>query len=172
MCIFGNESVPAALLSTEALTCVSPAQSIDEGVHFAVSLNEIDFICPHNARFFYLPRVKNVLIEPSGGPLTGGTLVTITGTDFDRSHPISCKFGSSHSVGIVYISDKNIQCRSPPHDAPGTVDFAVVTRDNQISLDDVVVFEYYKPPTILFAGPSSGPHRGGTVVRVYGSDFL
>ena len=27
------------------------------------------------------------------------------------------------------------------------------------------------PPTILFVDPSSGPHRGGTVVRIYGSDF-
>jgi hypothetical protein len=110
MCIFGNESVPATLLSTVELTCISPAHSIDEGVHFAVSLNGVDLIRPHDARFVYTPRVKNVSIEPNGGPLTGETLVTITGTDFDRSHPISCKFGLSHSDGIVYISDKNIQC--------------------------------------------------------------
>jgi len=171
MCIFGNESVPATLLSTVELTCISPAHSIDQGVHFAVSLNGVDLIRSHDARFVYTPRVKNVSIEPNGGPLTGETLVTITGTDFDRSHPISCKFGSSYSDGIVYISDKIIQCRSPRHDSPGTVDFVVVTRDNHISLDDVVVFEYYKPPTILFVGPSSGPHHGGTVVRIYGSDF-
>ena len=168
VCIFGNESVPASLLSTEELTCVAPAHTMDEGVYFAVSLNGVDLLQHTDARFFYLPHVKRVSIEPSGGPLTGGTLVTVTGTDFDKSFPIGCKFGS-YSDGIVYVSDKTIQCRSPPH-PPGTVDFVVITNDNEISLDDVV-FEYYKAPTILFADPISGPQHGGTVVRIYGSDF-
>lgn len=141
---------------------------MDEGVYFAVSLNGVDLLQHTDARFFYLPHVKRVSIEPSGGPLTGGTLETVTGTDFDKSFPIGCKFGS-YSDGIVYVSDQTIQCRSPPH-PPGTVDFVVITNDNEISLDDVV-FEYYKAPTILFADPISGPQHGGTVVRIYGSDF-
>ena len=169
VCIFGNELVPASLLSTEELTCVSPAHTMDEGVYFAVSLNGVDLLQHTDTRFFYLPHVKRVSIEPSGGPLTGGTRVTVTGTDFDKSFPKGCKFGSSYSDGIVYVSDQTIQCRSPPH-PPGTVDFVVITNDNEISLDDVV-FEYYKAPTILFADPISGPQHGGTVVRIYGSDF-
>ncbi len=168
-CIFGNDTVTATLVSTEELTCVSPPHAKADEVEFAISMNGVEVVRYLHGRFQYLPNIRDVAIGPCGGPFTGGTLVTVTGADFSRSRPISCKFGSMHSDGILYISDQAIQCWSPPHH-PGTVAFSVKTEYNEFSFDNIV-FEYYKAPTILFARPTSGPIHGGTVVRIYGSDF-
>ena len=172
VCIFGNETVPASLPSSDELTCVSPPHSTNEEVFFGVSLNGVDLV-QHRATssFLYLPIVKTVSIEPSGGPFTGGTLVSVTGDDFTNSSSMRCKFGSSYSDGMLYISEHMIQCRSPPY-SRGTVSFVVITdNDDDDITQEEVTFEYYKPPTILFASPITGPHHGGTLVRIYGSDF-
>jgi len=169
MCIFGNETVPATLRSTQELSCISPSHSINEDVFFGVSLNGVDLVTQHRpSSFLYLPIVKTVSIEPSGGPFTGGTVVTVSGDDFDSSS--RCKFGSTYSDDIVYISNERIQCRSPSH-PPGTVSFVVSgIEDDGIAQEDVA-FDFYKPPTILFANPTTGPPHGGTIVRVYGKDY-
>ena len=158
-----------ALLPTEELACVSPPRDQSSEVDFAVTLNGVDLIQQGPTTFLYLSNAKTVAMEPSGGPFTGGTIVTATGIDFDTSLVTGCKFGSAYSDGIVYISDQMIQCRTPSH-PPGTVDFSIMTGYKEIAPGDVV-FEYYKPPTILFASPSSGPRYGETVVRIYGNDF-
>jgi len=168
MCIFGNETVPATLRSTQELSCISPSHSINGEVYFAVSLNGVDLVQHRPSSFLYLPIVTTVSIEPSGGPFTGGTIVTVSGDNFDKAS--RCKFGSTYSDDIVYISNEKIQCRSPSH-PPGTVSFVVSgIEDDGIAQEDVA-FEFYKPPTILFANPTSGPPHGGTIVRIYGKDY-
>ena len=169
LCVFGNETVPATPLSTEEMTCISPPHHVDEAVSFAVSLNGVDVIRHGYQRFHYLPVVKHVSIKPSGGPFTGGTLVTVTGINFGKSLVTNCRFGAFSSDGIVHISDNSIQCKSPPH-PPGTAKFALTTEGDEITPDDVA-FEFYKPPTLLFSQPTSGPHAGETVVRIFGQNF-
>ena len=168
ICIFGSITVPASILSSEELTCVSPPASVDGEISLLVSLNGVDLIQHRAILFHYLPNAKAMSIEPSGGPFTGGTLVTVIGHSFGKALATSCKFGSLYSDGIVYISEDTIQCMSPIHPS-GTVDFSVVTASDEVVSD--VVFVYYKPPVILFASPSSGPHQGKTPVRIYGNDF-
>ncbi|KAL9189515.1 hypothetical protein ACHAXT_009190 [Thalassiosira profunda] len=167
-CIFGSVTVPALVLSNEELTCVSPPHSNERPVFFAVSLNGVDLAEEGRTAFLYTPNVQTVSIYPSGGPFTGGTLVTVTGDAFERSSSLQCKFGELYS-DAVYLSDQTVQCKAPMH-PPGTVDFVVVAEGDDV-MPSETVFEFYQPPVILFNNPTSGPHYGETVVRIYGHGF-
>ncbi|EED88737.1 predicted protein [Thalassiosira pseudonana CCMP1335] len=169
LCRFGNVSVPALALTTRDLTCVSPSFSTNEEVLFTVSMNGgVNWVELGHVSFLYLPIIKTVFIEPSSGPFTGGTLVTVDGVDFDQSSTVACRFGDVVSTEVVFLSDQRVQCKSPSH-PPGFVSFAVTSEDTEASSE--LSFEFYMPPQIMSAFPINGPRRGGTVVKVYGKHF-
>lgn len=63
-------------------------------------------------------------ITPSSGDVAGGTLVVISGTNFDPAST-TVTFGGLAAAGTV--SQTQIQCSSPPH-AAGPVDVVVTTQ--------------------------------------------
>lgn len=66
-------------------------------------------------------------MEPHGGPISGGTEVTVYGTNFAGGDQYKCKFGTE-LVSATYQSDRNvILCSSPPQNATvGSVRFRIV----------------------------------------------
>ncbi|MHB1891663.1 MAG: IPT/TIG domain-containing protein, partial [Acidimicrobiales bacterium] len=63
-------------------------------------------------------------ISPSSGPTSGGTVVTITGTNLDGATVVD--FGPNEASNITVVSSTEIQVTAPPGSA-GTVDITVVT---------------------------------------------
>jgi hypothetical protein len=51
-------------------------------------------------------------VQPNTGPPTGGTVVTITGTGFDR--PATLTFGGTPGVGVTVNSGTQITATTPP----------------------------------------------------------
>jgi cysteine-rich repeat protein len=72
--------------------------------------------------FVAIPTVSG--ISPAGGPVSGGTLVTITGTSFIDVASIS--FGDT-PAGFTVNGPSSITAVSPAVEAPDTVDVTVVT---------------------------------------------
>src|SRR5947209_1898779 len=68
------------------------------------------------------PVVTNV--NPSSGPITGGTAVTITGMNLANATAV--KFGGVNATSFIVNSDTSISAVSPAH-SPGTVDVTVTT---------------------------------------------
>ncbi len=68
------------------------------------------------------PRVAG--ISPSSGPTAGGTLVTITGTNFTGATAVL--FGDVPATSFSVYSDTEIQATAPAQ-AAGTVDVTVET---------------------------------------------
>lgn len=64
-------------------------------------------------------------VNPTGGPLGGGTGVTITGTGFLGA--TSVKFGGVLGTSLVVGSDSTITVTTPAGTAPGPVDVVVTT---------------------------------------------
>jgi len=64
-------------------------------------------------------------VTPSFGPITGGTLLTITGENF--SNASSVKFGSTPAASFSVDSDDKITATAPKTDRPGKVDITVTT---------------------------------------------
>lgn len=72
------------------------------------------------------PTVSSV--DPSTGPTTGGTLVTIDGDDFVLGAKVL--FGSQEGTNVAFASATRLQVTAPSHDA-GSVPVTVLNPDGQ-----------------------------------------
>jgi len=104
-------------------------------------------------------------IDPTSGPATGGTSVTITGTDFGGSTGVT--FDGVAATDFVVVSDTEITVTSPSH-AAGDVDVII---QHPAGASNVEEFTYTPVPLISTLVPEFGPVEGGTVVIITGSEF-
>lgn len=115
-----------------------------------------------------LPHIDS--FNPSSGPATGGTQVTILGQNFLTGCRI--KFGGVDVAQVSLISDKKIIAVTPPGTIIGPVNVRIVNPDQtgDVALD---FFEYTPAPrpAISSVQPASGPRAGGTQVTITGQSF-
>jgi hypothetical protein len=110
-------------------------------------------------------------ISPSGGPMAGGTNVTITGSGF--SGATNVQFGVISGTGLNIVNDSRLTIVSPPHSA-GTVAISVTGASGARSAENPYsMFQYEEVsfPRVSAVSPSSGPITGDTVVTITGSGF-
>ncbi len=118
-------------------------------------------------QFTYLaPAVTG--ISPNAGSTAGGTVVTITGSNFIGVTAV--RFGSTAATSFTVVSATQITATAPVH-AGGNVDVRVV---NVGAASAVVTADQftYQAPAILGISPNSGLSTGGTVVTITGSNFV
>jgi hypothetical protein len=79
-------------------------------------------------------------IAPTIGPVTGGTVVTITGKNLNGASAV--KFGETPATNVTVESDTEITATAPPSTQPGKVDVTVSTfaGDNADSRYDDYVY--------------------------------
>ncbi|MBV9292184.1 MAG: IPT/TIG domain-containing protein, partial [Frankiales bacterium] len=112
------------------------------------------------------PSVSSV--SPSAGPTAGGTVVTITGTNFVNGATVS--FGGSAGTGVIVNSATSITATSPA--GSGTVHVTVTTPGGTSATSGADQFTYDGVPSVTGVSPSAGPTAGGTVVTITGSNFV
>ncbi|HVX07592.1 IPT/TIG domain-containing protein [Humibacter sp.] len=104
-------------------------------------------------------------IDPTHGPQTGGTTVTITGSGFTQATGVT--FGGDQGTGFTIVDDSHITVTTPAHD-PGDVP-VVVQSPNGDSGPGTFTFDVI--PAINGLNPTSGPETGGTSVTITGTGF-
>ena len=104
-------------------------------------------------------------LEPSFGPGTGGTTVTITGSNFNEVTTV--KFGSSEAASFRVESETTITAVSPA--GKGTVEVIVEARGGASASSFAAMFDY--APTVTSVTPSHGPPLGGAEVMITGTNF-
>jgi hypothetical protein len=113
-------------------------------------------------------------IVPNSGPLSGGTVVTINGSNFTSSTqtaPPSVSFGGTQATNVKVLSPLQLSATVPSH-AAGSVNVQVTTADGQSSTL-AQAFNYTSSTlTVSKLSPISGPAAGGTTVTINGADFL
>ena len=124
----------------------------------------------------YLNSVTVAGVSPSGGPHSGGTVVTLYGDGFQPGR-MRCRFCGS-VVEASFVSGVAARCVSPVHG-----DDARMTRGGAfVCLVSVSVnsnefsafrsqFTYRDPAHVNSNAPASGPQLGMTRVSVRGSGF-
>jgi hypothetical protein len=114
-----------------------------------------------------LPSVPTISpIIPNAGPLAGGTVVTITGTNFAGTPSVT--FGGNAATNVAVVDSTTITARTPAH-AVGAVDVVVTTADGTTT--STSGYTYMAAPTITGISPNAGPLAGGTTVTITGTSL-
>jgi IPT/TIG domain len=114
--------------------------------------------------FGYVATVSGV--SPNAGPLSGGTLVTITGLGFTDATAV--QFGTTNAA-IASVSPTAITAYSPA--GTGTVDVTVILPSGASPVSTADQFRFVALPAVTGVSPDSGPAAGGTTVTISGSGF-
>ncbi|MBH0024910.1 IPT/TIG domain-containing protein [Salinibacterium sp. SWN248] len=167
------ESVLAITINNQELIGTAPEQQfVETALRVGLlaqgpvaSLLELDVarsaVGPNHAGV--IPVISDV--DPSSGPATGGTAVTITGTGFTGSTGVT--FDGDAGTTFTVVSDTEITVTSPAH-AAGDVDVII---QHPAGASDAAEFTYTPVPLISSLTPNFGPIAGGTVVTITGSEF-
>ncbi len=108
---------------------------------------------------------------PTSGPATGGTVVTITGTNFATGATVH--FGGVLASGITLVSSTQLRATTPAGTAGARS--VQVTNTNGLSATPAAQFTYTATsggPTITSVSPSSGPIAGGTTITITGANYV
>ena len=132
-------------------------------------MNEQDY-SSDGVHFEYQQPVRVRSVEPSRGPVEGGTFVNVTGSGFARRAALLgylfCRFNHT-LVAAVWRSSTELHCIAPEH-VMGVVNVELTLNDQQYTSSGVH-FEY-QDVALHSIEPPSGPVLGGTSVTVRGSN--
>ncbi|MCD9823574.1 IPT/TIG domain-containing protein [Bradyrhizobium japonicum] len=104
-------------------------------------------------------------ISPTGGPLAGGTIVTITGANLSGATAVT--FGATAAAGFTVNSATQITATSPA--GTGTVDVRVTTVGGTSASSAADQFSYAATPAVTSVAPNAGSTTGGTSVTITGT---
>jgi IPT/TIG domain len=174
MCKFGDVLSTAELTDDDTVAvCHSPVMTAGTTVAVELSSNSVDYSSSKQI-FSYTAPVTVTDVSPRSGPLTGGTMVYVTGTGFNAATAtLQCRFGSGATVALVaavYVSDGVCVCLSPAVAAAASVSIALTTNEQDYSSAEQH-FQYTAAAVITSVTPLTGPESGGTVVYISGSGF-
>ncbi len=173
---FGStEATSFTVISSTEIQATSPAESAGTvnmtvtspgGTSPVTSADQFTYTSPTPT-----PQPPTVTaISPTSGPTSGGTKVTITGTNFVTGATV--KFGSLTATAVTFNSVTSITATSPAESA-GTVNVTVTTPGGGTSaISTADQFTYQVPvPTVTAISPTSGSTAGGTKVTITGTNF-
>jgi hypothetical protein len=157
--------------SDSLMTAMSPAEqagTVDITVTTANGTSALGSTDRFTFTASTLPTVTS--IAPTSGPVSGGTIVAITGTNFTGAQTVF--FGGFLATSFTVNSSTSITAVSPPHTS-GTVDVTVTTPSGVSSLStaDHFTFTAAGTPAVTSITPTSGGTAGGTTVTITGSGF-
>jgi cellulose synthase/poly-beta-1,6-N-acetylglucosamine synthase-like glycosyltransferase len=105
-------------------------------------------------------------IYPSVGSDSGGTLVSIEGTDLSGASRVT--FGSVDAQ-VVKVASDVISAITPAQPGAGPVDVRITTPGGSTAVGPAGQFAYAVTPAVTGLSPTTGLVRGGTVVTIRGS---
>jgi IPT/TIG domain len=113
--------------------------------------------------------VAITVVKPVSGPISGGTVVTITGTGFTAQSAV--RFGQSASPGVTVVNTTTIKAVTPARGTAGNVDVGV-TVPGKSEVVKTGGFAYVAPQgKVTKMDPAEGPVAGGTQVTITGEQF-
>ncbi|HUX33533.1 MAG TPA: IPT/TIG domain-containing protein [Gemmatimonadaceae bacterium] len=155
---FGGVAATVVSHTHTTITVTSPAGTPGASVPVIVTVAGQ----ASNALSFTYDSPVIAAITPSHGPTTGGTSVTISGTNFGASPTV--RFGAQIAP-VTSATATSIVVTSPPGE--GTVPVVVTAGSAQ----SAPVSFAYDAPALTAITPASGPAAGGTSVDLTGIDF-
>ena len=168
---FGSITVASIFVSTEQLRATSPALGLAMTVDVAV-LSPAGPSAKHpDAVFTYTDGPIISSLNPTFGPVIGGTVVVITGSEFVA--PVTVYFGDIAAPAANVDSKTQVTVLSPANSANGLTPVRVETSAGVSPPNDAARFEYrLVPPEVVAVSPATGVSGGGETVTIKGKGFL
>ena len=160
----GAAATNVAIVSGTQITATTPAGSAG-GVTVTVTVNGQSGNLTNGFTYIVAPTVSSV--SPNTGSTTGGTAVTITGTNFAAGATVT--FGSAAASNVVVVSGTQITATTPAGSAGAVT--VTVTNPGPQSGSLANGFTYVVVPTVSSVSPNNGSTTGGTAVTITGTNF-
>jgi hypothetical protein len=117
-------------------------------------------------QFTYIPAPTASSISPTAGGLSGGTTVTINGSNLTGA---VVDFGTGNAATNVQVNGAGTQVTATSPAGTGTVSVTVTTPGGgPVTAGQ---FTYTANPTVSSISPTAGPVTGGTSVTITGSNL-
>ncbi len=164
---FGATTATYTINSNTQITATAPAGSAGT---VDVTVTTVGGTSATSAadQFTYVPAPTVTSISPTSGPTSGGTTVTITGTNFSGATAVT--FGGTAASGFTVNSNTQITATAPAQ-AAGTIDVRVTTGGGTSATSAADQFTYVSAPTVTSVSPTAGPTAGGTSVVITGTNL-
>jgi hypothetical protein len=159
----GTDATNVKVISAGTITATSPSGT----GNVVVTVTTPGGTASSPELFSYLPIPTVTAVSPPSGPQGGGTVVTITGTDF--ASPATVSFGATAATKVMVVGPTTITATSPP--GTGTVNVKVTTPGGTSTTSSADLYRYLAIPAVTKVSPPSGPQGGGTVVTITGTNF-
>ena len=165
----GRAATGVTVVNSSTITAATPAQAA--GTVSITVTNTDGQSGAITAGFTYvLPAPSVTSVTPLSGPTTGGTAITITGTNFVAGATVT--LGGNAAAAVAVVSGTKIKATTPAG-AAGAVSVKVTNSDGQsASLANAFTYSVPNPaPTVSSVSPTTGPTSGGTAVTITGANF-
>ncbi|MFO0599593.1 MAG: IPT/TIG domain-containing protein [Myxococcaceae bacterium] len=164
--IGGTAATSVVRVSATRITCTTPA-GMAGPADVRITNTDAQFVNVVGG-FTYIPSPTLTAVAPNHGPKQGGTLVSLTGTNFLTGATVA--FGGVPAFAVNVTSPTTATAVTNGA-TPGTVDVKLTNPDGQ-SVTLPMAFTFDPGPTLMAASPITGPIAGGTAVTLTGSGFL
>lgn len=160
----GAAATSVTVVSDTSITCTTALGSVG-----AASVQVTTAGGPNTANTLYTyvltpPTITDM--APFTGSTTGGTSVTITGTNFTAATGVT--FRGVPATGVTVVSATSIICTTPA----GTLGSASVQITTPSGTASSSIFTYVPPqPTVSSITPNTGSILGGTTVTITGTNL-
>ncbi|KZS45797.1 hypothetical protein AWU65_07675 [Paenibacillus glucanolyticus] len=171
MKVFFNATlVPATFVSNNQITLVTPKWVKADVVDITVENPNGQKDVMAKGFTYEDPNPEITSVSPSSGPLSGGTMVYIKGSNLKSGAKLV--WGGVEQNSYTYINSGEIRVKSPAWQTAGFVSLKIINPDGK----EVVIsnaFEYLAPPdpTLISVSPNSGLVSGGTTVTISGTNI-
>jgi hypothetical protein len=146
------------------ITAVSPAESGGTVDILITTTGGTNTAAPADQFTFGGPVVSSV--SPSSGPASGGTQVSIAGTDLSGASAVS--FGPDAATSFSAAKNGKKITAVAPAESAGAVSITITTPGGTTTVNNAFT---YVGPTVTGVSPTSGSHLGGTRVFITGTNL-
>jgi len=128
--------------------------------------------------FTYAPTPTVSSISPNEGPTSGGTHISITGTEFATGATVRITQGvgtgapSIAATDVKVVSSTKIVAVTGGGALAGNWSLYVTTAGGPSAIGPADAFAYVPAPTIASVSPAKGTTSGGTAITVTGTGFV
>ncbi|MBK6722222.1 MAG: IPT/TIG domain-containing protein [Acidobacteria bacterium] len=161
----GNACTSVNFVSDTEINCTAPAHSAGS---VSVLVSTPGGTNGPNLLYTYVAAPTVTAVNPASGPTAGGTVVTLTGTNFTGT--IAVTFGTTAATTFTVDSPTQITATSPARTA-GIINVRVTTAGGTSAVAVANRFTYVAPPTVTLLNPTSGSALGGNAVAIGGTNF-